>query len=148
MSSLIPFRFPTLTNELFDTGFFSPRLMDFGDFVGSDWAANVPSVNIAENDTNYMIELAAPGLEKKDFKITMDNGMLMISAEKKEEKKEEKDNYVRKEFSYNKFSRSFRLPENCLFEKIDAKYDNGVLKLMLPKKEMTVTKPMKEIKVS
>jgi len=148
MSSLIPFRFPTLTNELLDTGFFSPRLWDFGDLVGSDWAVNVPSVNIAENDKNYMIELAAPGLEKKDFKITMDNGMLTISAEKKEEKKEVKDNYVRKEFSFNKFSRSFRLPENCLFEKIDAKYDNGVLKLMLPKKEVTVTKPKKEIKVS
>jgi HSP20 family protein len=147
MSALIPAKWPTLTSDLFDTGFF-PRLWDFSDFIGSDWAMNAPSVNIAENENSYKIELAAPGLEKKDFKIAVNNGMITISAEKKEEKKEEKDNYVRREFSYNTFTRSFRLPENCLTDKIDARYDNGVLCLMLPKKEVTVTKPVKEIKVS
>lgn len=146
MSALIPSRWPTLTNELFDTGFF-PRMWDFNDFVGADWAMNVPSVNVAEHDQNFKIELAAPGLEKKDFKISVDNGMITISAEKKEETKEEKENYMRREFSYNKFTRTFRLPENCLTEKIDAKYENGVLRLLLPKKEMTMTKAVKEIKV-
>lgn len=146
MSALIPSRWPTLTSELFDTGFF-PRMWDFNDFVGADWAMNVPSVNIAEHDQNFRIELAAPGLEKKDFKISVDNGMITISAEKKEETKEEKENYMRREFSYNKFTRTFRLPENCVTDKIDAKYENGVLRLMLPKKEVTMTKPVKEIKV-
>jgi HSP20 family protein len=123
-------------------------MLDFtNDFGGSDWATNVPSVNIVENEKDFKIELAAPGLEKKDFKIAMENGMLMISAEKKEEKKEEKENYMRREFSFNKFSRSFRLPENCLTEKIDAKYENGVLRLLLPKKEVKVMNPAKEIKV-
>ncbi len=143
----MPSRWPSVSNELFDTGFF-PRMWDFtNDFGGSDWATNVPSVNIVENTKDFRIELAAPGLEKKDFKIAMENGMLVISAEKKEEIKEEKENFMRREFSYNKFTRSFRLPENCLTEKIDAKYENGVLRLILPKKEMTMAKPVKEIKV-
>ena len=146
MSALIPAKWPALTNELFDTGFF-PRLWDM-DFIGTDWATNVPSVNIVENREHYMIEMAAPGLEKKDFKIAVDNRMITISAEKKEERKEEKPNFMRREFSYNTFTRSFRLPENCLMDKIDAKYENGVLFLTLPKKEVTVTKPVKEIKVS
>ncbi|HLF65728.1 MAG TPA: Hsp20/alpha crystallin family protein [Saprospiraceae bacterium] len=147
MPALMPSRWPTITNELFDTGFF-PRLWDTNEFVGSDWATNVPSVNIAEDGQHFKIELAAPGLEKKDFKIAIENGMIMISAEKKEETKEERENYMRREFSYNKFTRSFRLPENCLTDKIDAKYENGVLRMLLPKKEVTMTKPLKEIKVS
>jgi HSP20 family protein len=146
MSALIPSRWPSLTNELFDTGFF-PRLWDT-DFIGSDWATNVPSVNIVESPTHYTIEMAAPGLEKKDFKISAEDKMITISAEKKEERKEEKPNYMRKEFSFNTFTRSFRLPENCLMDKIDARYENGVLFLHLPKKEVTITKPIKEIKVS
>jgi HSP20 family protein len=142
----MPFRWPTITSELLEPGFF-PRLFDGNDFIGSDWAVNVPSVNVIENTDHFKIELAAPGLEKKDFKISMDNGMITISAEKTEEKKEDKENYMRKEFSYNKFTRSFRLPENCMTEKIDARYENGVLRLMLPKKEVVATKPVKEIKV-
>ena len=110
--------------------------------------ALVPSVNVIENEKDFRVELAAPGLEKKDFKIEVENGVLTISAEKQEETKEEKKNYSRQEFSYNQFSRSFQLPENCLADKIDAKYENGVLKLVLPKKEVTVAKAKKEIKVS
>ena len=101
-----------------------------------------------EREKEFRIELAAPGLEKKDFKVEVLNGNLTISAEKKEEKKEETKNYRRKEFSYNSFSRSFTLPDNCMHDKIDAKYENGILHLTLPKKEITVSKPKKEIKVS
>ena len=79
-------------------------------------------------------------MEKKDFKIALDNGMLTISAEKKEESKEEKENFTRREFTFNRFSRSFRMPDNCLPDKIDAKYENGLLLLTLPKKEITITK--------
>jgi HSP20 family protein len=141
---------PSWTNDLFDTGkFFEPSLLDFdGDFPVSDFATRIPSVNITENEKNFKIEMAAPGLEKKDFKIEVENGALWISAEKKEETKEEKKNFTRREFSYNSFSRSFRLPENCWPDKIEAKYDSGILKLMLPKKEVTVSKPAKEIKIS
>lgn len=113
-----------------------------------DIDSRIPSANIIENTKDYKVELAAPGLEKKDFKIEVDNKTLTISAEKKEEKKEEHESYKRREFAYNAFSRTFTLPENVLADKIDAKYENGVLLLSIPKKEVTVAKPKKEIKVS
>jgi HSP20 family protein len=92
--------------------------------------------------------MAAPGLQKKDFKVAVLNGMLTVSTEKNEELKTEYENYTTREFSYNAFSRSFRLPENCIPEKIDAKYDNGILHLSIPKKEVTPPEQMtKEIKV-
>lgn len=139
---------PTWTSDLLDTGkFFSPRLFDFnGD--GFDFAIRVPSVNITENEKEFKIEMAAPGLERKDFKVEVENGVLCISSEKEEESKEEKKNYTRREYSYNSFSRSFTLPDNALPDKINAKYENGVLNITLPKKEVTVSKPAKEIKVS
>ena len=141
---------PTWAGEMLDTGnFFGPGLLDFdGDFPSRDFANRIPSVNIAENTKDFKIEMAVPGMEKKDFHVNVENGMLTVSAEKKEETKEEKKNYSRREYSYNSFSRSFRLPENCLPEKVDAKYDNGILHLTLPKKEVSVSKPTKEIKVT
>ena len=142
--------FPKLVNNLFEADFFnSPSLLDFEEGLSRlNMLANYPSVNIAEHDKDFKIELAAPGLEKKDFKIETDNDMLTISSEKKHEKKEEKENYRRQEFSYESFTRSFQLPENSLPEKIEAKYEDGLLKLTLPKKEVTIHKPKKEIKVA
>lgn len=141
--------FPRLVRDFFDTDFFNtPSIFDFnGGLSRFTWPV-VPSVNITENSKDFKIELAAPGLEKKDFKIEVDNGVLTISSEKKKEEKEEKENYSRREFSYESFSRSFGLPENSLPDKIDAHYENGILKLTLPKKEITVSKPKKEIKVA
>lgn len=141
---------PKFANDLFDTGnFLSPRMFDFnGDFPEMDFAIRMPSVNILENTKDFKIEMAAPGMEKKDFKIEIENDLLTISSEKKEEMKEEKDNFMRKEYSFSSFSRSFRLPENCIPDKIDAKYDNGILHITLPKKEVKISKPAKEIKVS
>ncbi len=139
---------PTWTNDLFDTGrFLSPQLFNF-DSDRFDFANRVPSVNITENEKEFKIEMAAPGLERKDFKVEVEDGMLCISSEKKEESKEEKKNYTRREYSYNSFSRSFTLPDNSSPDKINAKYENGVLHISLPKKEVTVSKPAKEIKVS
>lgn len=142
--------FPKLVTDILDTDLFTrPSLLDFdGGLSRLGMLANLPSVNITENTKDFKIELAAPGLEKKDFKIETDNDTLTISSEKKEEKKEEKENYRRHEFSYEGFSRSFQLPENSLPEKMEAKYENGLLKLRLPKKEATVHKPKKEIKVA
>jgi HSP20 family protein len=137
-------------SDFFDTGrFFSPNVFDFdGDLMNLDSSLVVPEANIIEDEKDFRIEMAAPGLEKKDFNIAVQNGMLTVSAEKKEEKKEDKKNFRRREFSYNSFSRSFTLPENLLADKIDAKYENGILRFTLPKKEVTVSKPKKEIKVS
>lgn len=130
-------------------GMLNPRIWDFeGDLFDMDFTTQVPSVNILESDKEFKFHMAVPGMEKKDFKVSLDQGMLTISAEKKEEKKEEKENYARKEYSFNSFSRSFRLPDNCLPDKMEAKYENGILMLMLPKKEVTITKAIKEIKVA
>jgi len=107
---------------------------------------SMPAVNISETDKSFQIELAAPGMEKKDFKVAVENGVLTISAEKKEEKEEKSRNFTRREFSFNSFSRSFTLPENVKQEDIKAHYEDGVLKLDLAKKAVTVSKA-KEIAV-
>ena len=142
--------FPSWTTDLFNTEkFFTPGFMGFdSEFPEMDFARRMPSVNITENDKDFLIEMAAPGLERKDFKVEIENGVLFIRSEKKEEKKEETKTFARREFSYNSFSRSFTLPENCLPEKILAHYENGILSITLPKKEMTFAHPIKEIKVS
>lgn len=141
---------PRVASELFDANsFFPPRIWDFdGDFFEMEFFNKMPAVNVIDNGKEYRFELAAPGLERKDFKVELIEGMLTISAEKKEESKEEQENFTRREFSFNRFSRTFRLPENCLLDALDAKYENGVLRLTLPKKEVVQQKAIKEIKVS
>jgi len=135
---------PSLANS-----FFTPSIWDMeNDFPAWDLSVRTPTANIIENTKDYRIEMAAPGLEKKDFHISVENDLLTISAEKEEKTEEKNDAYTSKEFSYNSFSRSFRLPENWVADKVDAKYENGILKITLPKKEVTVLKPAKEIKVS
>ncbi len=94
---------------------------------------NLPAVNIKENDKNFEIEVAAPGFEKKDFKVDIAEGVLTISAESKNEIKEDKENYTRREFSFSSFTRSFTLPETAKQENITAKYENGLLRLTLQK---------------
>lgn len=140
---------PSWTSDLLNPAkLFSPNLLDFnGDFPSLDLASRLPSVNVEEDEKEFIIEMAAPGLEKKDFKIAVDNGCLTISSEKEEEKKEEKKNYLRREYSYNSFTRTFAMPDNSIPDKINAKYDNGILHVTIPKEKMTITKPAKEIKV-
>lgn len=144
-----PSLFPTTMRELLSPSrFFNTDLFDWGnDVFNSRLTLNVPSVNIAENDDNYQIEVAAPGLEKKDFKIDVDDHHITISAEKEIESKDKKKNYTRREYAYNSFSRSFRLPENSEPGKSSAVYENGVLKITMPKKEVTATKPGTQIEV-
>ena len=108
---------------------------------------NIPAVNISETDKDYLVELAAPGMTKSDFNINLHRNVLTISSEHKEENKEEGKNFTRKEYSFKSFERSFTLPEAVNQEKIDAKYQDGVLKIPLPKKEEVLSKT-KEIKVS
>jgi len=127
-----------------------PEFFENERFFDSDWmkSITVPSVNIHETDKEFFVELAAPGLTKKDFKVSIENGMLTISAEKKLEKEEKDKAYTRKEFSFTNFSRSFMLPENVNEDKIEAHYEDGVLKLQVLKKVIEKTKPMKAIEVA
>jgi len=99
----------------------------------------LPAVNIKENEKNFEIEVAAPGFQKQDLRVDIDNsGLLTISAETRKESADEKANYTRREFSYSSFSRSFNLPENIKQDEIKAKYEDGVLHLTLGKSEATV----------
>ncbi len=106
----------------------------------------LPPVNIRETDEAYQLEVIAPGMDKANFKIKTEGDMLTISAEKKEEKKEEKDKSIRTEYSFRSFNRSFTLNEDIDSENVQAKYNGGVLYLTLPKKEEKIIKP-KEITV-
>jgi HSP20 family protein len=122
-------------NEWFDKG---------GLFGG---AMNVPAVNITEHKDEYMVSLAAPGLKKEDFKIEVDGNMITISSEKEENKEEKEKKFTRKEYNYSSFSRSFTLPNEIDKEKIDASYEDGVLKLSLPRKEEAKKPLTKQIAV-
>jgi HSP20 family protein len=130
--------------------YFSELFNDYFDgMLTSDFRrTSTPAVNIIENDENFTLEIAAPGLKKEDFKINVDNDLLTISAERKNELNEKNSRYTRKEFSYISFSRSFNLPEMVNADSINANYENGVMTLTLPKKEESKPKPAREIKVS
>ena len=112
-------------------GFFN----EFPVVAGKDWDAALPPVNVTETPEAYHLELNVPGRNKEDFKVNIDNGLLTISYEKKEEVLNEGVKSIRKEFSYQSFKRSFSLDEKIDAENIQAKYENGLLKFSLPKKE-------------
>ena len=134
---------PALVNGTWLSDFFDDRLFD------SDWLRkqSMPAVNVNESDDRFEIEVAAPGLTKKDFNITVDNNVLTISSEKEEEKEEKEKDYTRREFSYNAFSRSFTMPDNVNQEDIKASYENGILKLYVAKKDIVKGKMKKAIEV-
>ncbi len=96
---------------------------------------NVPAVNITEQKENYEVSLAVPGMKKDDFNIDVDGNMLTISCVKEESKEEKDKKFTRKEYNYSSFSRSFTLPEEINKNNIEAKYNDGVLKIVLPRKE-------------
>ena len=105
--------FPSLMSDFFGTSLVDRDFLDLdSDFFPSRLGINIPTANIAETPQEYKLELAAPGLERKDFNVEVDNHVLNISAEKEEEKKEKDGEYSRREYSFNSFSRSFTLPEN------------------------------------
>jgi len=129
---------------------FSGFFRDFeNDFFGNSETerGNIPAVNIMEEDKQFVLQMAAPGLKKDDFKINLDNQVLTISKEQKEENnKGENENYMRREFLFNTFSRSFALPETIVFDKIKADYKDGILTVSLPKDEKTIV--TRDIKVA
>ncbi|GIV38115.1 MAG: heat-shock protein [Cyclobacteriaceae bacterium] len=141
--------FPSIPS-LFDDFF----MRDWFDWSLGNWrsaGSTLPAVNIIETNDDFRIEVAAPGMKREDFKVELDNNMLIISSER-EEKIEEKDkngNYTRREFSYQSFQRSFALPENMVDgEKISARYKDGILHITVPKREEAKLKPARQIAVS
>ncbi|MBN2726797.1 Hsp20/alpha crystallin family protein [Candidatus Mcinerneyibacteriota bacterium] len=101
--------------------------------------------DIGEDDEKYMVRAALPGMDEKNIKVSVEDGVLSIQAERKEEESEEKKGYFRREIGYGRYERRFRLPDNVNLDKVDARYKNGILDIDLPKKEKGMSK--KEIKV-
>ncbi|CAM3613869.1 Spore protein SP21 [compost metagenome] len=126
----------TVFDNLFNDNFISDRLV-----------SRVPAVNISESEKSFKIEMAAPGLDKSDFKINVDKNLITISAEKKEEQVSEEKLYSKKEFNYSSFSRSFTLPETVDYSNIEAAYEGGILILTVGKKEdAIIAKRLIEVK--
>jgi HSP20 family protein len=131
---------------------FFPSLID--DFINTDWnlkvpsfSGTVPAVNIKELDSQFEIELAVPGMNKDDFEIEVEDGVLSISSTQEEEQVNEKGKFTRREFSYSSFRRSFTLPDSVDSTKIDATYKEGVLLVLLPKHKEAQPQPKKLIKI-
>lgn len=133
--------FPNMVDEFFGRDFLS-------NFFDTQTGINIPSVNIIEGKEDFRIEVAAPGLEKKDFKIDLNNNVLMISSEKETKNETENEKYMRREFSYSSFQRSFSLPNTVDSDKINATYQDGVLNIIIPKKEEAKEKPARMISIS
>ena len=131
---------PAYWDDFFNDNFF--RNVDSKGFNNSS-----PAVNVSENDKGYIIEVAAPGIDRKAFNLEIEDDVLTISTEKKESKEEQKKNYLRREFNYEAFSRSFQLPETVDQEQISATQEAGILTLTLPKKEEVVQKAPRQIAV-
>jgi len=143
---------PATTNG--KRGLFKPLLKDFFDidpFFAGSWLqkmeSGIPAVNITEDEKNYWIEVIAPGFKKDDFKISVDENILTISAELSVESDKQEQEYTRREYSFNSFTRSFRLPENVKEDAIIAGYHDGILKLTIPKTGSDV-KVLKQIPIS
>lgn len=132
---------PGFVDEFFGKDFLS-------DFFDDRTGISMPAVNILETKDDFKLEIAAPGLTKKDYKIQVENNVLTISSEK-EEKQEEKDSrFMRREFSYSSFTRSFTLPVTVAADQITASHNEGILTIIIPKREEAKEKPAREIKIS
>jgi HSP20 family protein len=123
-------RMPSLFED-----FLNKPVFDLFDVGLSSRLKNLPAVNISERKDDYLVSMAAPGLKKEDFKIAVEGNLLTISSEKEKESEEKDETYTRQEYSYSSFERSFSLPDEVNKDKIGAHYKNGVLELVLPKKE-------------
>ena len=139
--------FPALP-ALFDD-LFSRELFNWGNSNFSSTSTTVPLVNIRETKDNFEVEMAAPGMEKKDFKVTLEGNTLTISSHRENQETDKQEGYSRKEFSYQSFMRSFLLPKDVVkAEEIVAKYDNGLLLLTIPKQEHAKQKGPRLIEIN
>lgn len=131
--------FPSLVDELFNQ---DRRVRT------SSISSTTPAVNLIEQNTQFLIELAAPGNKKEDFEIEIEDGILSISSSNKEDNTSEKETFTRHEFSYNSFRRSFTIPESVDVSSIEATYNEGVLLIKLLKLEEALPQPKKLITIS
>jgi HSP20 family protein len=139
---------PTFTRRSYRP-FFMPGIFDDNFLpVFTKSSGSMPALNIREDEKSYILDLAVPGIDKKDLQIDMNEDVLTISHEFKNESGEEKDGYKRKEFSYTAFSRSFYVPEDANREKIEANYKDGILTVTLPKLEEEKNKITRKIEIS
>src|SRR4051812_38666821 len=134
---------PALFDDLF-----SRELFNWGNNNYSSTSTTIPSVNIRETADAYEVEMAAPGMSKQDFKVELDGNVLTISSSKEKNFEDKQQNYTRREFSYESFRRSFELPRNVVDEQnINARYENGVLHLTIPKREEAKQKGPRTIEI-
>jgi HSP20 family protein len=143
--SLVRFsrNYPSVFDRFFDNDLFDWSHKNF-----STTNTTLPSVNIKESTQDFVVEVAAPGLEKGDFKIELNRDILTVSSEKKVEKEtKEGQQFTCREFSYQSFSRSFTLPNIADGDKIAAKYENGILSISIPKKEEIISKMNRQIEI-
>jgi HSP20 family protein len=134
---------PTLKGSLLSDFFDDDRFLTSPSFGGK----SLPAVNVKETDKAYEVELAAPGFNKTDFNISVDNGVLTVSAESKQETEKKEDNYTRREFGYASFTRAFSLPVNTNEDDIKAKYEEGILRLTVAKKSLPEAASKKPIEI-
>lgn len=140
-------RFSNQLPSMFDR-FFEGDLFDWSNRNFSLTNTTLPSVNIKENADAFKVEVAAPGFEKSDFKLELNHDLLTIYSEKKiENETKEGEQFTKREFSYQSFSRSFTLPNTADGERIQASYDNGILNITIPKKEEAKPKPSRVIEI-
>ena len=140
-------RFSNQFPSLFDR-FFENDMFDWSNRNFSSTNTTLPSVNVKEDTDGYDVEVAAPGFNKKDFKIELNNDVLTVSSEVKTENETNEDRFTKREFSYQSFCRSFSLPATVERGKISAKYENGILRIAIPKMEEAKPKPIKQISIS
>ena len=131
MRSLMSYNRPNTFSSLLDDVFNRPIM----DFVGNDMMQSSPMVNIIEHEDNYTVEVAAPGMKKEDFDVQIVKDNLVIKGEKKQESedKDSKGNFTRREFNYQSFTKRYTLSEDINRDSVDAKYENGVLHIVLEK---------------
>ena len=140
-------KFSNQMPSLFDR-FFENDLFDWSNRNYSTTNTTLPAVNIKEDKDGFEVEMSAPGFEKGDFKIELNNNLMTISSEKKLSNEIKDDQrFTRREFSYQSFIRSFTLPESVEGDKIVAKYENGILSISIPRKEESKPKPKKQIEI-
>lgn len=138
---------PASQKSMFDD-FFNRELFNWGNNNFSASRSTLPSVNIKELERSFEVEVAVPGMQKEDFNITLDGNMLTISSSKEDQQEENSGSYTRREFSYQSFQRSFELSKDVVDdENIEARYENGVLRLIIPKKESALTRSPRLIEI-
>ena len=132
--------FPSIFDNWFD--------FDLARLPGSDSVETMPAINVLEKNDGFELQVAAPGFSKADFKVNVENEVLTISAETENKSDEEKSKYTRCEYSYGTFRRSFTLPDTVDGDKIEAGYNEGILKVFIPKQEEAKVKAARMIKIS